>query len=88
MPTNPELDSLEALVTTGLTTAALAIRREAATTRAVAQATYKGHTANGKARFADDLANSMGSNKVAAEYLGFSEGRMSQLRKDAKKNGK
>lgn len=88
MPTNPELDSLERLVTTGLATAAQAIRREAETTRAVARATYNGHTANGKARFADDLANSMGSNKAVAEYLGLTEGRISQLRKTAKRNGK
>lgn len=88
MPTNPELNALEQLVTVGLASAAQAIRREADVTRAVAKATYKGHTANGKARFADDLANSLGSNKAAAEYLDLSEGRISQLRKNAKKNGK
>ncbi|MCO6428498.1 hypothetical protein [Nitrosomonas communis] len=88
MPNNPELESLEKLVTTGLSAAAQAIRREAEITRAVARATYKGHTSNGKARFADDLAASMGSSKAAAEYLGITEGRMSQLRKHAKLNGK
>jgi hypothetical protein len=84
----PELDALEKLVTTGLSAAAQAIRREANTTQAVAKATYKGHTANGKARFADALAESMGSGKAAADYLAISPGRMSQLRKTAKKNGK
>ncbi|SDQ22819.1 hypothetical protein SAMN05443245_0469 [Paraburkholderia fungorum] len=88
MATNPELEALEKVVAFGLATAAQAIRREAEVTRAVAKATYNGHTANGKARFADDLANSLGSNKGAADYLGLSEARISQLRKNARKNGK
>ncbi|MFV8387431.1 hypothetical protein ACNO5E_25355 [Vibrio parahaemolyticus] len=88
MTRNSQLDALENIVTTGFGVAAAAIRREAETTRAVARATYKGHTASGKARFADDLASSMGSSKAAADYLGLSEGRMSQLRKSARRNGK
>lgn len=86
--TNPELNALENLITVGLGTAAKAIRREAEVTRAVAKATYNGHTAAGKSRFADDLARSFGSSKAAADYLELSEGRMSQLRKAAKQNGK
>ncbi len=88
MATNPELDALEKMLAFGFTTAAQAIRREAEVTRAVAKATYNGHTANGKARFADDLAVSLGSNKATADYLELSEGRISQLRKKARKNGK
>ena len=85
---NSQLDALEKIVTTGLSVAASAIRREAETTRIVAQATYKGHTASGKARFADELASSMGSNKAVADYLGLSEARICQLRKSARRNGK
>lgn len=88
MSTNLELDALEKIVAVGLATAAQAIRRESEITRAVAQATYDGHTANGKARFADNLANSLGSSKAAAEYLSISEPRMCQLRKSARQNGK
>ena len=88
MATNPELDALEKVVSIGLATAAQAIRRESEITRAVAQATYDGHTANGKARYADRLANLLGSGKAAADYLDISEPRMSQLRKAARKNGK
>jgi len=88
MATNPELDALEKIVSVGLATAAQAIRRESEITRAVAQANYDGHTANGKARFADSLANKLGSSKAAAEYLDISESRMSQLRKSARQNGK
>jgi len=88
MATNPELDALDKMVSIGLATAAQAIRREAEITRAVAKATYDGHTANGKARFADNLANSLGSSKAAAEYLDLTEGRVSQLRKAARQNGK
>lgn len=86
--TNPQLEALEQIVTVGLGTAAQAIRKQAEVTQAVAKATYNGHTANGKARFADDLATSFGSNKAAADYLGLSEGRISQLRKTARQNGK
>lgn len=88
MSTNPQLDALEALVATGLKTAAQAIRRNEEVTQLVARAAYNGDTANGKARFADDLARSLGSNKAAADYLGLSEGRISQLRKTARQNGK
>lgn len=88
MATNPELNALEALVTTGLATAAQAIRRQVEVTQVVARATYNGHTANGKARYADDIAKGLGSNKEAADYLGLSEGRISQLRKKARQNGK
>ncbi|MGG5827765.1 hypothetical protein [Aeromonas salmonicida] len=88
MARNPELDALDQLVTMGLANAAAAIRRESDVTKAVARATYKGHTANGKARFVDDLAKSLGSNKAVADYLDLSEGRISQLRSSAKRNGK
>lgn len=88
MNNNPQLDALEKLVATGLGIAATAIRHEAEVTKAVARATYKGHTASGKSRFANDLASSMGSNKAAADYLNLSEARMSQLRKSVRKNGR
>jgi glutamate-1-semialdehyde aminotransferase len=88
MAINPDLDALEKMISVGFATSAAAIRRQSEVTQAVARATYNGHTANGKARYADDLATFFGSNKETAEYLGLSEGRISQLRKTARQNGK
>lgn len=51
-------------------------------------ANYKGHTGAGKARFVASLVESMGSQQAVAHHLKLTKGRVSQLVKSAKKNGK
>lgn len=58
--------------------------------RDVSIANYKAHTSSGKARMATELVQVFGSQAGAAEYLGLTKGRISQLVNSEKnrKNGR
>jgi CRP-like cAMP-binding protein len=64
--------------------------RMAIQSRGVTVANYKAHTASGKARMASELVQVFGSQAGAAEYLGVTPGRISQLVNSEKnrKNGR
>ncbi len=58
--------------------------------QAVAIATYKGMTSNGKSRYVSELVTALGSQSEAATFLRLSPGRISQVIGSSKnrKNGK
>lgn len=64
--------------------------RMAKQSREITIANYKAHTASGKARMANELVQVFGSQTGAAEYLGLTKGRISQLVNSDKnrKNGR
>lgn len=88
MPRDTEIDALAQYAETGFKLTAEALRRQSDMTMALARVTYKSLTGAGKARYADGLANVLGSNEDAAEYLGLGVPYIKQLRKRAKRNGK
>lgn len=88
MPRDTEIAALAQYAETGFKLTAEALRRQSDMTMALARVTYKGLTGDGKARYVDELANMLGSDRDTAEYLALSEVYIKRLRKRAKRNGK